>query len=114
MTTDGFPRLEELIRQHSWTPHWKVITCAPDVERALSTMSVKARTSSLPIDPEAAIAALMGISVIVSEDSAPGTWQLVRHDHCQVVQVIDDDGHMDPEKSMVTHQECTILGRSGE
>ena len=104
MTTDGFPRLEELIRQHSWTPHWKVITCAPDVERALSAMSVKARTSSLPIDPEAAIAALMGISVIVSEDSAPGTWQLVRHDHCKV----------DPEKNTVTHQECTILGRSGE
>jgi hypothetical protein len=117
--TDPFPLLQDLIRAHSWTPHHKVLTCAPDVEKALQAIPVREMKPPLPADPRAVLNSLLGIVVIVSEDSPPGSWQLVRHDHCEVVEVMrEGDGdhwnagdRMDINKTYVSHKNCTILGR---
>jgi hypothetical protein len=104
-----------LIKEHSWTRHRKVLLCAPDVFTYLQAASDKAAESEpwTPGSPEAVLAPLMGIEVHVAQDSPPGSWRLVRHDHCEVHVAEKPDGTMDVERSGVTHQECTILGESG-
>ena len=73
-------RLVALIREHYPTPHRKVITCAPDVEQFL-------RDHSTPpaLGEDITMASLLSIDIVVAGDSAPGTWQLIRHDHCKVI-----------------------------
>jgi hypothetical protein len=91
-----------LIREHSGTKYQKVLTCAQDVADALADVS----TPAPPRMPwEADLTFLTGINVVVSPDAAPGTWQLLRHDHCEVI------GGETPDQAMiVTHRDCTVLG----
>jgi hypothetical protein len=49
---------------------------------------------------------------VVTPDSAPGSWRLIRHDHCEVIDVAGPDGEPDYGKSYVSHQGCTILAES--
>jgi hypothetical protein len=68
-----------------------------------------------PVKPkpwEADLTWLMGIDVVVTPDSAPGSWRLIRHDHCEVIDVAGPDGEPDYGKSYVSHQGCTILAES--
>jgi hypothetical protein len=83
MTAVPDQRLLDLIRDHSYTPHHKILTCAHDVERELKKRALKVGYD--PLDPDGIrLLALMGIDIVIAGDSAPGTWQLVRHDHCKV------------------------------
>jgi hypothetical protein len=72
--------LLELIKLYSGTPHRKVLLCAPDIERQLfrETIAPEYGLTSW-------LASSTGIDVVVAGDSAPGTWQLMRHDHCKVI-----------------------------
>lgn len=97
-------RLLGLIKEHSWTKYHKVLTCAPDVEQFLQR-----HASPIGQHEDTVLMSLMSIDVVVAGDSAPGTWQLIRHDHCQVRVVTDDEGHTDLQKSGVSHQDCTII-----
>jgi hypothetical protein len=111
---DGFPRLGQLIREHCYTKYGKVLLCAPDVERALKEVAMDV-TSRDPL--EFTMAALMGINVIIAGDSPPGTWTLIRHDHCEVhIYWLDEEETIvDPDRpGTVTHSGCTILGRSND
>lgn len=88
--------LPDLMNEHAGTPYWKVLLCAQDIADALAGTY----TPAPPKTPgEADLTVMMGIDVTVTPDSAPGTWRLIRHDHCAVT----DEGR-------VTHGECTILG----
>jgi hypothetical protein len=102
--SDPIDPLLALIREHSWTPCRKVLTCAPDVEQQLQ------KTAS-PIGPseDTVLMSLTGVDVVVAEDSPPGSWRMVRHDHCQV---IHPAGASEPSRAWVSHQDCTIIGGS--
>ena len=93
-----------LIREHSVTKYRKTLLCAQDVAGELAEASVPAR----PRMPwEVDLAPLTGIEVVVSPDSAPGTWRLTQHDHCEVT------GSEMPERSrIVTHENCTVLAEN--
>lgn len=99
----------QLRKVHALAPDrpagWQQLTCAADVAEALASVtreSAGAAPSPNPFIPLPA-APLINIPVIVSEDSAPGTWRLVTHDHCEVH--LNED---DPAKSRVSHGECSI------
>ena len=98
--------LIDLIKEHSWTKYQKVLTVAPDVYEALPLNPVVTNGMQLG---DAWLGSLMGIDVVVSEDSAPGTWRLVRHDRCEVHY---PKGYDHPELAFVSHEECTILAES--
>lgn len=101
------PRLLSLIKEHSGTRCQKVLTCAQDVLDAVTAASAPA-APRMPWEPDLSWA--LGIDVIVAPDSAPGTWRLVRHDHCTVEYVhsaIDSR-----EVGVVHHRECSVLGSS--
>lgn len=102
--------LAELIKEHSWTKYHKVLFCAQDVADDLASECAPAAP---PMPGMADLTWLVGIAIVVTPDSAPGSWRLVRHDHCEVVTVEDEDGQYDMEKSYVSHQDCTILAESG-
>jgi len=102
MTPQELEPVLALLREHYGTPCHKVLTCAQDVCDALAAASahVPARRHSWEF--------LFGVAVIVSPDSPPGTWKMTRHDHCDVT-----GGEREEDAVMVTHRDCTILGRSG-
>jgi hypothetical protein len=102
--TDDTGLIAGLIKEHSGTKCQKVLTCAQDVADALAHISTPT-PPRLPWEPD--LAALTGIDVVVSPDAAPGTWRLLRHDHCDVI------GGETPDQAMiVTHRNCTVLGEN--
>jgi hypothetical protein len=104
------PELLALLKEHFWTRHHKVLLCAEDVAGYIS--SQYAPPAQRPSWEEASLIAIMGIDVVITPDSAPGSWRLVRHDHCAVIDVEDAEGRPDLEKTHVSHDGCTILGES--
>jgi hypothetical protein len=96
-----------LIREYSWTRFHKVLTCAPDIE-----MELQKHTSPIGYSEDTVLLSLMSIDVVVAGDSAPGTWTLVRHDHCEVQYPLDIYGEPDYQRGWVSHQDCTILARN--
>lgn len=93
-----------LIKEHYGTKHAKVLLCARDVANALADVSTPG-PHRMPWEPD--LASLIGINIVVNPDAAPGTWRLIRHDHCDVI------GGDLPEQSMiVTHRNCTVLGEN--
>lgn len=119
-------RLLSLIKEHSGTPCQKVLLCAQDVADDLMGRAVKA-SPVYPGMPD--LAWYMGIDVVIAGDSAPGTWRLVRHDHCEVIHpvfepsfddvVITPDSAQPPgtwrlEPGTVSHEKCTIIAESGD
>jgi hypothetical protein len=104
VTTDQLPGL---IREHSGTPYQKILICAPDIEQWLKENS---SPRSPEVSPGVMAMLLTGIDIIVAEDSAPGSWRLVRHDHCEV--------HLPERPSIrepwVSHENCTIIAEHPE
>jgi DNA-binding MarR family transcriptional regulator len=99
-------RLADLIERHYWTPFGKVLYCAQDVWDGI-LLDWPARKARQPPEPDGH--ALMAIEVHVAEHYEPGQWKMIRHDRCQVT------GGETPEQAvLVTHEECTVLGRSDE
>jgi len=105
----------QLRKVHALAPDrpaaWQQLACAADVAEALASVtreSAGAAPSPNPFIPLPA-APLINIPVIVSEDSAPGTWRLVTHDHCEV-----KNGDT-PDRASVSHARCSITaeGRIG-
>lgn len=84
------------------------LTCAQDVAEALREITRPRPGEFVP--PPAignwfyppSVVPLIDIPVIVSQDSAPGTWRLVTHDYCEVRNADDI------ERARVSHQNCTI------
>jgi hypothetical protein len=79
------------------------LTCAADVAGALAEVAPAADQSgpARGFMPQPA-SALISIPVIISPDSAPGTWRLVTHGGCEV-----RGEHPD---SWVSHERCTAAG----
>jgi hypothetical protein len=102
----------QLRKVHALAPDrpagWQQLTCAADVAEALAAVTREADKAAPRRDfipPPAA--PLAGIPVIVSPDSAPGTWRLVTHDHCEV--------RGEHPGAWVSHERCSIAaeGRLG-
>jgi hypothetical protein len=102
--------LAALIKTHYWTRGYKVLLCAQDVADDLAGSSAAPAAPRRPW--EMGLDTLMAVNVIVTPDSPPGSWRLVRHDHCTVNLATGEDGHPDLEKSYVSHEGCTVLGES--
>lgn len=85
----------------------KVLTCARDVFDALGDASAPPPPPVMPWKFN--VAAFTGINVIISPDAAPGTWRLVQHDHCEVI-----ESRRTGQEMIVTHRNCTILGEHPE
>jgi hypothetical protein len=105
---------KQLRKVHALAPDrpggWQALTCAADVAEGLAAVtreSAPAHPSPPDFMPPAP--RLAEIPVIVSEDSAPGTWRLVTHDHCEV-----KNGD-DLARASVSHAGCSITaeGRLG-
>lgn len=81
---------------------WQELTCAADVAGTLAAI-IGASADEVPgpgfLPPACP---LVSIPVIISPDSAPGTWRLITHDHCEV-----RGEHPD---AWVSHEACTITG----
>jgi predicted ArsR family transcriptional regulator len=97
-------RLLGLIKEHSGTRHLKVLHCAQDVWDEI-------RVASAPAAPrmpwETDLRSLTAVEVTVAEHYEPGRWKMIRHDHCQVT-----GGETQEQAMLVTHEGCTVLGRS--
>ena len=82
------------------------LLCAPDVAEALANV-IHEKDDADPrpaqfIPPPAF--PLIDIPVIISPDSAPGSWRLVTHDGCEV----RNADAADPLGAWVSHEKCTI------
>jgi DNA-binding MarR family transcriptional regulator len=97
-------RLLGLIKEHSGTRHLKVLHCAQDVWDEVRLASVPA-VPRQPWEPD--LRFFTAIEVTVAEHYEPGRWKMIRHDHCQVI-----GGENQEQAMLVTHEECTVLGRS--
>jgi hypothetical protein len=92
-------------------PGRQELTCAADVAEGLVTVTREAEQPGAVQLPPGALrwhaqqmSCLIDIPVIISPDSAPGTWRLVTHDHCEV-------RYRDEENMLggwVSHAECSI------
>jgi len=81
---------------------WQQLTCAPDVAEALAGIIREADEADprpREFTPPPAFP-FPDIPVIISPDSAPGTWRLVTHDRCEVTG--------EPPDCRVSHADCTI------
>ncbi len=107
----GYERLTALIKEHAVPGPAKELRCAPDVLSGF-TAEIAAEADALPIprrtiaeelageaSGEAFLRRMSEIPVIADPEAAPGTWRLIRHDHCRVT----DDLQVD-------HGDCTVLG----
>jgi hypothetical protein len=104
--------LEALIKRHYWTRGHKVLLCAQDVADGLGVPPVLTAQGPPRRPWEADLDAFMAVTVIVTPDSPPGSWRLVRHDQCTVNLATDEDGQVVPEKTYVSHERCAILGEN--
>jgi hypothetical protein len=73
--------LMSLVREHSQGPFGKVLMCAQDVSDELMGKSSPTPAHHL----RGGTAWIYGVDVVVTPDSAPCTWRLIRHDHCEVI-----------------------------
>jgi hypothetical protein len=87
------------------------LTCAADVAEGLVTVTREAEQPGAAQLPPGALrwhaqqmSRLVDIPVIISPDSAPGTWRLVTHDRCEV----RNAEAASPLDAWVSHQDCTI------
>lgn len=79
------------------TPGRKVLSCAQDVADALAGGISEA-------DPApSGMAMLMAVEITVVE-APPGRFQMVRHDHCEVLEYPQD-----LRDARVSHKRCTIV-----
>jgi predicted ArsR family transcriptional regulator len=99
-------RLLGLIKEHSGTRHLKVLCCAQDVWDEIRMASAPA-PARRPWEPD--LHSLTAVEVTVAEHYEPGQWKMIRHDHCQVT-----GGETQEQAMLVTHLECTVLGRSDD
>lgn len=104
----------QLRKVHSLAPDrpggWQELKCAADVAEALAAVTLEADEAEpqpLAVFLSAPLPGLLCIPVIVLPDSAPGTWRLVTHDHCEV--------RGEHPGAWVSHGRCTIAaeGRLG-
>ena len=97
-------RLLGLLKEHSGTRHRKVLCCAQDVWDEVRMASALAAPRQ-PWEPD--LRSLTAVEVTVAEHYEPGRWKMIRHDHCLVT-----GGETQEQAMLVTHKECTVLGRS--
>lgn len=99
-----YDRLIGLIKRHSGTRHLKVLHCAQDVWDEIRLTTPPAPPAN-PWEPD--LSFFTAIQVQMAEHYEPGRWKMIRHDHCQVI-----GGETQEQAMLVTHDECTVLGRS--
>lgn len=110
MTDGPGDELTRLIQAHYWDRGHKVLLCAQDVADGLGVPPVLTAKGLPPKPWETDLAGFMAVNVIVTPDSPPGSWRLVRHDQCTVNLATDEDGQPDLDKTWISHEGCTILG----
>lgn len=115
--------LSSVLIEHLQKPKYrKVLICSPDVEEAIRKILSGPSGNLAPIGTPM----MFGIDIVVAGDSAPGTWRLVQHDHCEVgwpesewtkIGYTDSGGiiytaPIDSDRGTVSHANCTILATS--
>lgn len=97
-------RLLGLLKEHSGTRHLKVLYCAQDVWEEVRLASIPAAPRR-PWEPD--LRSLTAVEVTMAKHYEPGQWKMIRHDHCLVI-----GGETQEQAMLVTHDGCTVLGRS--
>jgi hypothetical protein len=87
----------------------KVLLCAQDVADALDVIIMTGGRAGPP-SCACDYTHLLGIGITPVPDSAPGTWRLILHDHCEAVIEWEDEEHtrVDTRRTHVSHTGCTI------